>query len=110
MTDAPGTDAAAADEPAVDIEILSGIARAGERFGRRRIVDMLLRNGDHYLHLADLASYGAAHQQLGALYAQPDAWFRKVILNIAASGRFSSDRTIAEYAREIWQIEPCPID
>jgi len=43
---------------------------------------------------------------LGELYVDPDAWTRKAILNIAASGRFSSDRTIAEYAREIWNAEP----
>jgi starch phosphorylase len=74
------------------------------------IVDALLHNGDHYLHLADLGSYSAAHQRLGELYAQPDAWFQKAILNIAASGKFSSDRTIVEYARDIWRAEPCPID
>jgi starch phosphorylase len=44
------------------------------------------------------------------LYRQPDPWFRKAVLNIAASGGFSSDRTIAEYAREIWRTDPCPID
>ena len=61
---------------------------------------------DHYRHLADLASYAQAHQRLGELYADQPAWTRKVILNLAASGRFSSDRTIAEYAREIWHAEP----
>jgi len=74
------------------------------------ILDALLRHGDHYLHLADLKSYGEAHQRLGDLYADPEAWSRRAILNIAASGRFSSDRTIAEYAREIWQAEPCPVE
>jgi len=70
------------------------------------IHDALLRHGDHYRHLADLASYARAHQQLDKLYADQAAWTRKVILNIAASGRFSSDRTIAEYAKEIWNTEP----
>ena len=74
------------------------------------IVDALLRHGDHYRHLADLTSYGEAHQRLGESYADPEAWARKVILNIAASGQFSSDRTIAEYAREIWQVAPVPVD
>jgi len=74
------------------------------------ILDTLLRAGDHYLHLADLGSYSAAHQRLGEVYAQPDGWFGKAILNIAASGTFSSDRTIADYARDIWHVEPCPID
>jgi starch phosphorylase len=71
------------------------------------IIDALLRNGDHYLHLADLKSYSEAHVRLAKLYADQEGWSRKVILNIAASGQFSSDRTIAEYAKEIWQAEPC---
>ena len=70
------------------------------------ILDALLQHGDHYRHLADLASYAQAHQRLGELYADQPAWTRKVILNLAASGRFSSDRTIAEYASEIWHAEP----
>ena len=74
------------------------------------VVDALLRHGDHYRHLADLTSYSEAHQRLGELYADPEAWTRKVILNIAASGQFSSDRTIAEYAGEIWQVAPVPVD
>jgi starch phosphorylase len=74
------------------------------------ILDMLLRNGDHYLHLADLPGYSEAHLKLGMLYADRDQWSRKAVLNIAASGKFSSDRTIAEYAREIWRAEPCPVD
>ena len=74
------------------------------------VVDTLLRHGDHYRHLADLTSYGEAHQRLGESYADPEAWARQVVLNIAASGQFSSDRTIAEYAREIWQVAPVPVD
>ena len=71
--------------------------------------DTLLTNGDHYMHLADLTSFCQAHERLGALYADPDAWAHKAILNIASSGKFSSDRTIAEYATEIWKAEPCPV-
>jgi len=74
------------------------------------ILDTLLRNGDHYLHLADLKSYSDAHERLGALYRDQEAWSRKAILNIAASGKFSSDRTIAEYAKDIWNAPSCPID
>jgi starch phosphorylase len=73
------------------------------------ILDKLLRDGDHYLHLADLKSYSDAHARLGELYSDQQEWSRKTILNIAGSGKFSSDRTIAEYAREIWQAKPCPI-
>jgi len=68
-----------------------------------------LLNGDYYMHLADLTSYCRAHEAAGALYANPGEWARKAILNVASSGKFSSDRTIAEYARDIWKVEPCPI-
>ena len=73
------------------------------------ILRVLLRDGDYYMHLADLKAYSQAQQQLGELYARPEAWARKAILNIAASGKFSSDRTVGEYAREIWKIEPCAV-
>jgi starch phosphorylase len=71
--------------------------------------DTLLTQGDHYMHLADLTSYCQADEKLSALYADPEAWARKAILNVASSGKFSSDRTIAEYTSEIWKVEPCPI-
>jgi glycogen phosphorylase len=71
--------------------------------------DTLLTNGDHYMHLADLKAYLEADQRLVELYAEPDAWARKAILNVAGSGKFSSDRTIAEYAAFIWNAEPCPV-
>jgi starch phosphorylase len=73
------------------------------------ILDTLLDRGDYYMHLADLKSYSEAHTKLGKLYTDPEAWSRKAILNIAASGKFSSDRTIAEYAKEIWQVKSCPV-
>ena len=60
------------------------------------------------MHLADLQSYLDADRRLLALYADPDAWARKAILNVAGSGKFSSDRTIAEYATGIWNAKPCP--
>ncbi len=71
--------------------------------------DTLLTHGDYYMHLADLSSYLEADQRLVELYKAPDAWTRKAILNVAGSGKFSSDRTIAEYASEIWNAEPCPV-
>ena len=70
--------------------------------------DTLLTQGDHYMHLADLKSYLDADHRLVDLYADPEEWARKAILNVAGSGKFSSDRTIAEYARDIWSVEPCP--
>jgi starch phosphorylase len=71
--------------------------------------DVLLTGGDRYMHLADLMAYAGAQQQVGALYSRPDDWSRKAILNVAHSGRFSSDRTIAEYAADIWKAQPCPV-
>ena len=72
--------------------------------------DALLTAGDHYMHLADLASYLEADQRLVQLYADPKGWAQKAILNVAASGKFSSDRTIAQYAAEIWDATPCPVE
>ena len=70
---------------------------------------MLLRDGDYYMHLADLKPYVDVQDSAGELYSKPKQWARKTILNIAASGRFSSDRTIDEYANEIWNAVPCPV-
>jgi starch phosphorylase len=71
--------------------------------------DVLLTSGDYYMHLADLSSYLRADRRLVTLYADPDAWTRMAILNVAGSGKFSSDRTIAEYAADIWQVRQCPV-
>ena len=71
--------------------------------------ERLLTRGDHYMHLADLTSYLEADRRLLELYADPQEWARKAILNVASSGKFSSDRTIAEYASEIWHATPCPV-
>jgi glycogen phosphorylase len=73
------------------------------------LCNTLLADGDHYMHLADLTSYLEADERLRALYADPDAWARKAILNVAGSGKFSSDRTIAEYATDIWEVKACPV-
>jgi starch phosphorylase len=71
--------------------------------------DTLLTLGDYYMHLADLKSYLEADRRLRKLYTQPDVWVHKAILNVAGSGRFSSDRAIAEYAADIWKVKPCPV-
>ena len=72
------------------------------------IREALLTHGDFYMHLADLGSYLEADRRLRELYADPHAWARKAILSVAGSGKFSSDRTIAEYAADIWKAGPCP--
>ncbi len=64
---------------------------------------------DYYMNLADLGSYLEADRNLWALCGNSDAWTRKAILNVASSGKFSSDRTISEYATDIWHVKPCPV-
>ena len=85
-------------------------ALAGDRFApgapgrfdwvRRSLVD----GGDPYFHLADFAAYRAAQARAGREYGEPAGWWRKAILNVARTGKFSSDRTIREYADEIWGL------
>jgi len=70
------------------------------------IVDSLLSHGDHYLLLADYASYVARQQEVAAAYRDQRQWMRKVILNVANMGKFSSDRTILQYAKQIWHAKP----
>jgi starch phosphorylase len=71
--------------------------------------ETLLTHGDYYMHLADLRSYLEADGRLGELYKDPEAWVQKAILNVGSSGKFSSDRTIAEYATQIWNAKPCRV-
>jgi starch phosphorylase len=71
--------------------------------------DALLTMGDYYMHLADLKSYLEADRRLCDLYSDSAGWSRKAILNVAGSGKFSSDRTIAEYAADIWDAKACPV-
>jgi starch phosphorylase len=87
----------------------------GDHFSRHEpgvfnpIREALLDRGDYYMHLADLTSYANAQSRVATAYADPSTWAQKAILNVASSGRFSSDRTIAEYAAEIWHAKPCPV-
>jgi starch phosphorylase len=75
-----------------------------ERF--KPVVDALLHHGDHYLLLADYASYVACQKKVEIAYQDQEQWVRKAILNIANMGKFSSDRTIMQYASEIWDSRP----
>jgi starch phosphorylase len=72
----------------------------------RGVVDALLWGGDHYQLLADYDAYLEAQARVDALFREPQAWARAAVLNVAGMGMFSSDRTIREYARDIWNIEP----
>ena len=70
------------------------------------IFEKLLAKNERYLHLADFMSYIEGHERIGMEYARPDVWMRKAVLNTARMGYFSSDRTIREYAKDIWGIKP----
>src|SRR5262249_11699349 len=74
-----------------------------------QLLDTLITRVDHYMHLADLTAYSQTQAQVGALYADPEAWARKAVINVGSSGKFSSDRTIAEYAADIWNAKPAPV-
>jgi len=69
----------------------------------------LLTHGDRFMHLADLTSYLQADGKLCDLHRTRNEWTEKVVLNLAGSGKFSSDRTIGQYAQEIWGVKPCPV-
>ena len=73
---------------------------------RYQDVTRTLLESDYYQLLADFPDYLAAQQRVDALYRRPSEWTRQAILNIAAMGPFSSDRTIGEYASEIWNVQP----
>jgi starch phosphorylase len=72
----------------------------------RPLIDTLLQHGDYYLLLADYASYVACQGRVATTFRDPRSWWRMAILNVARMGRFSSDRTIRDYAREIWRVAP----
>ena len=77
----------------------------------RDIFDTLLGSGrDHYLLLADYGAYVACQERVSDTYRRPDEWTKKSILNVAHMGKFSTDRTIKEYADDIWGLTPVPIE
>ncbi len=73
------------------------------------ISDSLLKHGDNYLLLADYDSYIKSQDEVSRTFKDKKKWARMSILNAANMGKFSSDRTIAEYARDIWNVKPVPI-
>ena len=73
------------------------------------LVGGLLDQGDPYMLLADFDPYEKCQERVAASYPDQDAWTRMSILNVARMGRFSSDRTIREYAREIWGAASAPV-
>jgi len=89
--------------------IASGHFSRGDKDIFRPLIAKLLGARDEYVHLADLASYVETQQRVDVAYRDRHAWQRKSLLNIARMGKFSSDRTISEYARDIWHIKPAVI-
>ena len=85
--------------------IAAGTFSPDEPARYRPLIDSLLWGGDHYLLLADYAAYVAAQARVDTLYKDPDAWSRKAIANVAGMGPFSADRTIREYAAQIWHVD-----
>jgi starch phosphorylase len=86
--------------------IASGYFCPDESARYQGIVDALLKDGDKYLLLADYASYVECQDKVSELYRDSREWTRRAILNVAGMGKFSSDRTIREYAKRIWHIAP----
>jgi starch phosphorylase len=92
--------------PAVLGAIADGRFSPGEPARHRAVVDALLDGGDHYQLLADFDAYVEAQARVDERFRDRQAWAHSAILNVAAMGLFSSDRTIRAYAREIWGLEP----
>jgi starch phosphorylase len=68
-----------------------------------------LEHHDEYMLFADFADYAACQRQVSEVYRDQDDWTRRAVLNLARSGKFSADRTIDEYAREVWKTSPITI-
>jgi starch phosphorylase len=83
--------------------LLSGHYSDGDTMRYRPIVDSIL-NGDWFLVGSDFADYAAAQEKVAFLWTKPDEWTQSAILNTVRMGWFSSDRTIKDYARDIWQV------
>ncbi|HEY4328222.1 MAG TPA: glycogen/starch/alpha-glucan phosphorylase, partial [Phycisphaerae bacterium] len=90
-------------------QLASGYFSNGDRGLFRPLLDSLLGR-DEYMVLADFAAYVECQKQVDLAWHDPDRWARMSILNVARSGKFSSDRSIREYCREIWNVEPMPVD
>ncbi|MEO5374537.1 MAG: glycogen/starch/alpha-glucan phosphorylase [Alphaproteobacteria bacterium] len=82
-----------------------GFFSPGEPDRYRPIFDSLLKGGDHYLLLADYASYIACQERADTVFEDKNDWARRAALNVANMGMFSSDRTVHTYAKEVWNVK-----
>ncbi|HEU4384702.1 MAG TPA: glycogen/starch/alpha-glucan family phosphorylase, partial [Anaeromyxobacteraceae bacterium] len=87
----------------------SGVFSPGEPRLFQPVIDSLLNGGDPFLVLADFAAYAACQEQVSRAWLDYERWTRMAILNVARTGRFSSDRSIREYAEQIWDVGPIPV-
>ncbi len=86
-------------------QLTNGFFETVDKDEFKEITDKLLSR-DQYFVLKDFDSYKEAHTRANDFYKDEEAWFKSAIINIAKSGYFSSDRTISQYAKEIWNIKP----
>src|ERR1044071_1231677 len=92
------------------MDMIAGDFFSGNKPGLfQPIVNSLLDEGDRYMVLADFEAYVDCQRRASLAYLDVESWSRKSILNVANMGRFSSDRTVKEYAQEIWQVDPVPV-
>jgi starch phosphorylase len=89
--------------------IASGHFSRGDKDLFRPLIAKLLSTRDEYVHIADLQSYIEAQERVDVAYRDRTSWLRKSLLNIARVGKFSSDRTVTQYAREIWNLRPAVV-
>jgi len=98
-----------ADLKAVVDAVATGVFSPGEPSLFQPVVDSLLNGGDPYLVLADFRAYVKAQEEVARAWLDYERWTRMAILNVARSGRFSSDRTIRQYADQVWNLLPIPV-
>ncbi|MFN0064694.1 MAG: glycogen/starch/alpha-glucan phosphorylase, partial [Chlamydiales bacterium] len=86
-------------------QISSGVFSNGDKELFKPIIRSLLDGGDYYCVLADFGDYVQCQNRVAALFKEPEEWTRKALINTARMGKFSSDRSIRDYAEEIWGVE-----
>jgi len=96
---------AADDELRKALEMIASGYFSPDARGRFMPIFDALTASDHFMLLADYSSYIACQERVDALYRDPEEWARRAILNVAGMGRFSSDRTIMEYAEHVWKVK-----